>query len=94
MEWDKIWAINRKVIDPIAPRYTALQKNERVMVNISGISEQCQEAVLNPKVIRGCSTFSLFCTCHKFIVEKVQLSRETLNQSLSTLGLNQMSIQP
>jgi bifunctional glutamyl/prolyl-tRNA synthetase len=59
MEWDKIWAINRKVIDPIAPRYTALQKNERVMVNISGISEQCQEAVLNPKVIRGCCTFSL-----------------------------------
>ncbi len=53
MEWDKIWAINRKVIDQIAPRYTALQKNEKVLVNIAGVSEQCQEAVLNPKVIRG-----------------------------------------
>ena len=53
MEWDKIWAINRKVIDPIAPRYTALQKNERVLVNIAGVSEQCQEAARNPKVIRN-----------------------------------------
>lgn len=24
MEWDKIWAFNKRVIDPIAPRYTAL----------------------------------------------------------------------
>eukprot|EP00080_Pristionchus_pacificus_P009448 PDM69468.1 ears-1 [Pristionchus pacificus] len=24
MEWDKIWAFNKKVIDPVAPRYTAL----------------------------------------------------------------------
>lgn len=56
MEWDKIWAINRKVIDPIAPRYTALQKNERVLVNIAGVSEKCQEALLNPKVLQGSST--------------------------------------
>ncbi|CAL8072525.1 unnamed protein product [Calicophoron daubneyi] len=24
MEWDKIWAFNKKVIDPVAPRYTGL----------------------------------------------------------------------
>jgi len=24
MEWDKIWAINRNIIDPIAPRYNAI----------------------------------------------------------------------
>ncbi|KAJ7353793.1 hypothetical protein OS493_032378 [Desmophyllum pertusum] len=38
MEWDKIsseiWALNKKVIDPIAPRYTALRKNEAVPVFI------------------------------------------------------------
>lgn len=33
MEWDKIWAFNRKVIDPIAPRYTALDTS-KPLVNI------------------------------------------------------------
>lgn len=27
LEWDVIWTINKKVIDPIAPRHTALAKN-------------------------------------------------------------------
>ena len=24
LEWDKLWAVNKKVIDPVAPRFTAL----------------------------------------------------------------------
>ena len=27
MEWDKIWAINKDIIDPVAPRYTAIVKS-------------------------------------------------------------------
>jgi len=26
LEWDKIWTINKKVIDPVAPRHTGLTK--------------------------------------------------------------------
>ncbi|KAI8393800.1 tRNA synthetases class I, catalytic domain-containing protein [Radiomyces spectabilis] len=36
LEWDKLWAINRKVIDPIAPRHTAVLKDNMVHVNIQG----------------------------------------------------------
>ena len=27
MEWDKLWAINKDIIDPTAPRYTAIVKS-------------------------------------------------------------------
>jgi len=27
MEWDKLWATNKAIIDPICPRYTAVRKD-------------------------------------------------------------------
>lgn len=36
MEWDKIWAFNKKVIDPIAPRFTALEESNHVLVKVAG----------------------------------------------------------
>lgn len=27
MEWDKIWAQNIKILDPVTPRYTAIEKD-------------------------------------------------------------------
>ncbi|CAD0203763.1 unnamed protein product [Chrysodeixis includens] len=48
MEWDKIWAINKKVIDPIAPRYTALE-TKPVPVNLKGVSESTLTVALHPK---------------------------------------------
>jgi bifunctional glutamyl/prolyl-tRNA synthetase len=49
MEWDKIWAINKKVIDPVAPRYTALERGATARVNIGGIQEAMTTAALHPK---------------------------------------------
>ncbi|KAL0819856.1 hypothetical protein ABMA28_007881 [Loxostege sticticalis] len=49
MEWDKIWAINKKVIDPIAPRYTALE-TKTVPVNLKGVtSDSTLTVALHPK---------------------------------------------
>lgn len=48
MEWDKIWAFNKKVIDRIAPRYTALQ-GDLVPVNIAGVKEESTVAQKHPK---------------------------------------------
>ncbi|XP_075719463.1 bifunctional glutamate/proline--tRNA ligase isoform X2 [Rhinoderma darwinii] len=49
MEWDKIWAFNKKVIDPIAPRYNALLKSQVVAVNIPGAQEGVTEVAKHPK---------------------------------------------
>ena len=83
MEWDKIWALNKKVcnwcdsffsvrsirfmdrvfvsqvIDPVAPRYTALQKDEMVPIFIPEATEEVKECPLHPKVclINHCSFF-------------------------------------
>ncbi|KAJ2002312.1 glutamate--tRNA ligase [Coemansia thaxteri] len=34
LDWDKIWALNKKAIDPVAPRHTALLKKELVPVSL------------------------------------------------------------
>lgn len=49
MEWDKIWAFNKKVIDPVAPRYTALEKDNRIVVNVAGAKLESSQVPLHPK---------------------------------------------
>ncbi|GAA5955820.1 hypothetical protein JCM3765_001862 [Sporobolomyces pararoseus] len=36
LEWDVIWNLNKKVIDPVAPRFVALEKQNLVPVKIIG----------------------------------------------------------
>ncbi|XP_008940562.1 PREDICTED: bifunctional glutamate/proline--tRNA ligase [Merops nubicus] len=49
MEWDKIWSFNKKVIDPVAPRYTALLKDAVVPVCIPEAQEEMKEVAKHPK---------------------------------------------
>ena len=49
MEWDKIWAVNKKVIDPVAPRYTALDHKGVVSVVIHGAKEESSQVPKHPK---------------------------------------------
>ncbi|CAN9506862.1 unnamed protein product [Ophioblennius macclurei] len=49
MEWDKIWAFNKKVVDPVAPRFTALSCSYVVPVLISEAVEEKKEVAKHPK---------------------------------------------
>ncbi|KAK2919718.1 bifunctional glutamate/proline--tRNA ligase isoform X3 [Channa argus] len=49
MEWDKIWAFNKKVIDPVAPRYTALSASYVVPVSVPEATEEMKEVAKHPK---------------------------------------------
>ncbi|XP_050528952.1 bifunctional glutamate/proline--tRNA ligase [Daktulosphaira vitifoliae] len=39
MEWDKIWSINKRIVDPIAPRHTTIESNNYVPVHVENIKE-------------------------------------------------------
>lgn len=39
MEWDKLWAYNKDIIDPIAPRYTAIVKETSAKFIIDNVPE-------------------------------------------------------
>jgi len=45
MEWDKIWAVNKRVIDPIAPRHTAVAKSSAVTMTVAGAPKRDARAV-------------------------------------------------
>ncbi|XP_067942560.1 bifunctional glutamate/proline--tRNA ligase-like [Watersipora subatra] len=49
MEWDKIWSFNRKVIDPVVPRYFAILKEEMVPVYIDGTPESSAKIPKHPR---------------------------------------------
>ncbi|KAJ1951480.1 glutamate--tRNA ligase [Linderina macrospora] len=36
LEWDKIWSLNKKIIDPVAPRHTSLLKESLVPATVVG----------------------------------------------------------
>ena len=48
MEWDKIWAINKKIIDPIAPRFTVLEEKV-VPVHVKNAKRECLDVAKHPK---------------------------------------------
>ncbi|XP_024390713.1 glutamate--tRNA ligase, cytoplasmic [Physcomitrium patens] len=35
MEWDKLWTINKKIIDPVCPRHTAVLSEGKVLLDLS-----------------------------------------------------------
>ncbi|GJX43826.1 glutamate--tRNA ligase, cytoplasmic [Tanacetum coccineum] len=38
-EWDKLWNINKKIIDPVCPRYTAIIDEGRVLLTLKDVPE-------------------------------------------------------
>ncbi|CAK8572599.1 unnamed protein product [Lathyrus sativus] len=40
MEWDKLWTINKKIIDPVCPRHTAVIADRRVLLTLTDGPEE------------------------------------------------------
>lgn len=50
MDWDKIWAVNKDIIDPVCPRYLAIDKATACKMKVNGAPElEIKTAALHPK---------------------------------------------
>ncbi|KAN0085330.1 tRNA synthetases class I (E and Q), catalytic domain containing protein [Elaphomyces granulatus] len=47
LDWTKFWATNKKYIDPVAPRHTAIPKQDAVVAHVTGI--EATSSVDKPK---------------------------------------------
>ena len=53
MEWDKIWAFNKKVLDPVVARHTTVDKTYNVPVVVKGAVASSHMAAKHPKGTLG-----------------------------------------
>lgn len=51
MEWDKIWAVNKQILDPLVPRYTCIAKASSIKLTIENGPEtpEARTQQLHPK---------------------------------------------
>jgi len=49
MEWDKIWTVNKRVIDPIAPRHTAIGKDANRVIVVNNADEEIRSVPKHKK---------------------------------------------
>ncbi|CAJ2630537.1 unnamed protein product [Trifolium pratense] len=46
MEWDKLWTINKKIIDPVCPRHTAVIADRRVLLTLTDGPEKSSVRII------------------------------------------------
>ncbi|SCP05282.1 glutamate--tRNA ligase, putative [Plasmodium ovale] len=45
MQWDKLWSINKQIIDPIIPRFAAVEKKKAVLLKLTDLTQEIVEKI-------------------------------------------------
>uniref|UniRef100_A0A915PK29 glutamate--tRNA ligase n=1 Tax=Setaria digitata TaxID=48799 RepID=A0A915PK29_9BILA len=92
MEWDKIWSFNKKVIDPVAPRYTALAYPENlVLITVTdNLVEESREVSLHPKNAEVGTKIVWY--GKKLLVEEVDAREMKIGNSVTFINWGNMKI--
>ncbi|CRG95198.1 glutamate--tRNA ligase, putative [Plasmodium gallinaceum] len=69
MQWDKLWSINKQIIDPIVPRYAAVDKKKAVLLTLSDLKsdiiEKQRDLHMKNKSLGTCKMYYT----NKFLIE-------------------------
>lgn len=85
MEWDQIWTWNKKIIDPIAPRYWAITEESHVPVTVTGFDAASETRRMprhkkNPEVGDKDVVFS-----NRLLLEQLDASALTENEEVTLM---------
>ncbi|EPZ35939.1 putative glutamyl-tRNA synthetase, cytoplasmic [Rozella allomycis CSF55] len=83
LKWDKIWAINKQKIDPIAPRHTAIENDSvvaRIRGNVMNYSKEVLKHKKNPELGFKTTEFS-----NEILIDKVDVETFELNEEITLM---------
>ncbi|CAG9473155.1 unnamed protein product [Plasmodium vivax] len=88
MQWDKLWSINKQIIDPIIPRFAAVDKKKGVILKLTDLTEDVVEKTRDLHMKnKSLGTCSMFYTNRFFIeLEDAQTLAEQEEITLIKLG--------
>lgn len=92
MEWDKIWSFNKKVIDPIAIRYTALEAKTLVPVFVEGNGNFDILTVQNHPKDLSLGTKKVF-TSRKVLIEREDANTLKVGENATFINWGNLKIE-
>lgn len=85
LDWSLFWATNKKHIDPVAARYTAIPKEDAVTANVAGVD--AMTTVDKPKHIKNADLGTKKVVLHKQIVITQEDARSfSLNEEITLMN--------
>ena len=91
LEWDKLWAVNKKLIDPVAPRYTAIESEDVVEVEVTGTELPFTRSIplhkKNPDIGNKTVTFS-----NIVLLEQADAKGCTVNEEITLMDWGNLII--
>ena len=67
LEWDKLWSLNKRIIDPIVPRYSALESSNLCKVKVLGMTENYTKKVPKHKKNPDCGEKSVVYSANLYL---------------------------
>ncbi|ANQ09649.1 Glutamate-tRNA ligase [Plasmodium coatneyi] len=88
MQWDKLWSINKQIIDPIIPRFAAVDKKKGIILKLTDLTEDIVEKTRDLHMKnKSLGTCSMLYTNRFFIeLEDAQTFAEQEEITLIKLG--------